>query len=128
MGGRLQLQVPTLRSESTRTWEREVIHIFTGSNTPRPRTPTPCYRHLLWRGRGRLTTHGIHLNLSLGLSYQPGPPPVAHRRPARVPYTTSLQPFLVPKKGGPLKFHIRCGDTSMPICRSDLVGLHQPSS
>ena len=41
LGGRLQLQVPTLRSESTRTWEREVIHIFTGSNTPRPRTPTP---------------------------------------------------------------------------------------
>ena len=61
MGGRLQLQVPTLRSESTRPWEREVIHIFTGSNTPRPRTPTPRYRHLLWRGRGRLTTHGIHL-------------------------------------------------------------------
>ena len=33
--------------------ERGLIHISTGWDTPRPRTPTPHYRHLFERGRGR---------------------------------------------------------------------------
>ena len=52
-----------------------LIHISTGWDTPRPRTPTPHYRHLFERGRGRLTTNGIHSTLPLGLSNRPGPPP-----------------------------------------------------
>ena len=49
---------------------------------PLPQTPTPCYRHLFLRGRGRLTTNGIHLNLPLGLSNEPGPPQSRPRAPA----------------------------------------------
>ena len=55
--------------------ERGLIHISTGWDTPRPRTPTPHYRHLFERGRGGLTTNGIHSILPLGLSNRPGPPP-----------------------------------------------------
>ena len=60
--------------------ERGLIHISTGWDTPRPRTPTPHYRHLFERGRGRLTTNGIHSNLPLGLSNRPGPHPIIAMR------------------------------------------------
>ena len=57
--------------------KRGLIHISTGWDTPHPRPPTPHYRHLFERGRGRLTTNGIHSTLPLGLSNRPGPPPPA---------------------------------------------------
>ena len=68
MGRRLQLQVPRTRGKWLRNMERRVIHISTGLH------PAPHYRHLFERGRGELTTNGIHLNPSLRLSNQPGPP------------------------------------------------------
>ena len=75
MGRRLQLQVPRARGKWLRNMERRVVHICTGLNTPRPQTSTPHYRHLFEREReGGLPTNGIHLNLSFGLSNQPGPP------------------------------------------------------
>ena len=52
--------------------ERGVIHISTGSNTPRPRTPTPRYRRLFGAWRGGLTTNGIHLNLTPRTAQQTG--------------------------------------------------------
>ena len=74
MGSRWQLRVP--RSEGERVCDpvRGVIHNVHRIKPPLPQTPTPCYRHLFLRGRGRLTTNGIHLNLPPGLSNEPGPP------------------------------------------------------
>ena len=72
-----QIQRPV--ASTTGGWpgnmERGHIHISTGWDTPHPRTPTPHYRHLFERGRGGLTTNGIHSNLPLGLSNRPEPPP-----------------------------------------------------
>ena len=65
---------PSTPGSWPRNKERGLIHISTGRDTPRPRTPTPHYRHLFERGRGRLTTNGIHSTLPLGLSNRPGPP------------------------------------------------------
>ena len=39
-----------------------------------------------------------------------------------------LLPFLVPWVDGSLESHIRWGNTTMPVCRSDLVGPHRLSS
>ena len=76
MGNRWQLRVTRPGGKQVPNWERGVIHISTGSSTPRPRTPTPLYRHLICRGRGGMTTNGVHLNLPLELSNQPGHPSV----------------------------------------------------
>ena len=59
---------------------------------PLPRTPTPCYRHLFLRRRGGLTDNGIHLNLSLGLSNQPGPPHIEQVRAARFSFLLVAKP------------------------------------
>ena len=79
MGNRWQLRVTRPGGKQVPNWEKGVIHISTGSSTPRPRPPTPLYRHLICRGRGGLTTNGIHLNLPLELSNQPGPPHVVRK-------------------------------------------------
>ena len=42
--------------------------------------------------------------------------------------TTNSCRFFIPRVDGSLKSHIRWGNTNMPVCRSDLVGLHRPSS
>ena len=42
------------------------MHISHRDNHPRSRT-VPRYRHRFERGRGGLTTNGIHANLPLGL-------------------------------------------------------------
>ena len=72
---RIPRPVPSTAGRWSGNMERGLIHISTGWDTPRPRTPTPHYRHLFERGRGGLTTNGIHSILPLGLSNQPGPPP-----------------------------------------------------
>ena len=48
--------------------------LSTGSFTPSPRTPTPFTAACFSRGRGRLTTNGLHLSLPLELSKGLGPP------------------------------------------------------
>lgn len=73
-GRRMQRPVSSPRGRWPSTRERGVIHMSTGVDTPRPRTPTPHYRHRFERGRGGLTTNGIHAILLLGLSNRPGPP------------------------------------------------------
>ena len=74
IGRRIQRAVPEPRGDREGERERGLIHKSTGMDTPRPRTPTPRYRRLFERGRGRLTINGIHCNLSLTPSNRPGPP------------------------------------------------------
>ena len=65
-------------SRSPRIAENQLAARLLNGEESLPQTPTPCYRHLSLRGRGRLTTNGIHLNLPVGLSNEPGPPyPIA---------------------------------------------------
>ena len=72
---RIPRPVPSTAGRWSGNMERGLIHISTGWDTPRPRTPAPHYRHLFERGRGGSTTNGVHSILPLGLSNQPGPPP-----------------------------------------------------
>ena len=48
--------------------------LSTGSFTPSPAPPPPFTAACFSRGRGRLTTNGLHLSLPLELSKGLGPP------------------------------------------------------
>ena len=81
------MRVPRSEGERVRDPVRGVIHNMHRIEPPLPRTPTPCYRHLFLTGRGGLTDNGIHLNLSLGLSNQPGPPHGTHGEHETIDFT-----------------------------------------
>ena len=69
------------RQRATRVSAGDVVHeswnlstVSTGSITPSPEPPPPFTAACFSRRRGRLTTNGLHLNLPLELSNEPGPP------------------------------------------------------
>ena len=71
------------RQRATRVSAGDVVHelwnlstVSTGSITPSPEPPPPFTAACFSRRRGRLTTNGLHLNLPLELSNEPGPPQV----------------------------------------------------
>ena len=84
MGNRWQLRVTRPEGQAgAQLGEGSYPHIHR-IKPPPPPDPTPLYRHLICRGRGGMTTNGIHFNLPLELSNPPGPPqPVPDRRRAK---------------------------------------------
>ena len=92
------------RQRATRVSAGDLVHeswnlstVSTGSITPSPEPPPPFTAACFSRRRGGLTTNGLHLNLPLELSNEPGPPhnrtqtPGARQRPRPVPLARSHQ-------------------------------------
>ena len=103
MGSRWQLRVPRAEDEREHNPVRGVIHNIHRIKPPLPRTPSPFYRHLFLRGRGRATITEVHLNLPPGLTPQPGSPQPALLASPTLTVDTipRFRPNQSSSKGGP---------------------------